>query len=690
MNKKTLVLGVALIGIFLALFIFTGKTSGDKLVWSEVIHKAQSGEIKTITTNPNNHTISIVLKSDTNKVFTSTYPAGRQKLDDILGNLNIPDDNYPVVENEVNALSDRWRTLFLLLAVLVGAGLLTLWLRDRRNSSNPNEGQMGGAGGPFSMGRSQARLIVPQKVGISFADVAGADEAKQELQEVVEFLKHPDKFAALGARIPKGVLLIGPPGTGKTLIAKAIAGEANVPFMSVSGSEFVEMYVGVGASRVRNLFARAKKMAPCIIFIDEVDALARKRGVRAGGGTEEREQTLNQMLVEMDGFESETNIIVVAATNRPDVLDPAFLRPGRFDRQVTIDNPDYRGREAILKVHARGKPFQPEVSLERIAKQTPGFSGADLMNLVNEAAILTARRDKKAIGLDELEEAIDRVVAGPERKSRVISEREKVTTAYHEVGHALVAKLIGQVDPVQKVSIIARGRMGGYTRIGAGEDRTLWTRTQLADFMAFALGGAAAEELSFGEVTTGPSNDIERATEIARSMVCDYGMTEQFGPLALGLKAGGGFLGAGQRQSNYSNQVAFQIDQEIQALVLTALGRAKDILSRYNLHLIAISNALLEKEVMSGDEMNEIFEQVEREGMGVNMFALRPFSENNLGLRGVGGKLGERDGAESEPSLARLPLPEEIEASGLPTSTVASMTLSPDENDNPERNRTAV
>ncbi|HEX2911715.1 MAG TPA: ATP-dependent zinc metalloprotease FtsH [Chloroflexia bacterium] len=689
MSKKTLAIGTILIVVFLGLFFLTGKTQGEKLAFSDVLTKARNGEIKTIVTNPNNHNITIIMNNAPDKEYTSTYPAGKQKFDDILANANIPDDKYPDVTSDSTALSDRWRTLFLLLAALVGAGLFVIWYRNR-SAQNRESGAEGG--GPFAMGRSKARLITPQKVGVTFADVAGADEAKQELQEVVEFLKHSEKFAALGARIPKGVLLVGPPGTGKTLLAKAIAGEANVPFMSVSGSEFVEMYVGVGASRVRNLFTRAKKMAPCIIFIDEIDALGRKRGARTGGGTEEREQTLNQLLVEMDGFDSNTNIIIVAATNRPDVLDSALLRPGRFDRQVTIDNPDYVGRNAILQVHARNKPFEPEVNLDRIAKQTPGFSGADLMNLVNEAAILTARRNKKAIGLLELEEAIDRVIAGPERRSRIISEREKVTTAYHEVGHALVAKLVGTVDPVQKVSIVARGRMGGYTRVGAGADRTLWTKTQLEDFMAFALGGAAAEELTFGEVTTGPSNDIERVSDIARTMVCDYGMSEKFGPLALGSKDGGGFVGGGSRQSNYSDTVAYQIDQEVHALVQKALSRAKNILTRYNLHLIAISNYVLEKEVISGDEMDEIFEQVEREGMGVNMFALRPFTNDQLGIRGVPGKLGESS-EEGSKAAAELPgggLTDAGEKSATGSNVAASSLSTEDPNENHGLNRTAV
>ena len=680
MNKRSLALGIALIVIFLGLFVAFGKTQGENLSWDQVIAKALAGQIKTINTNPNDHNITLVLNSDPNKVYSSTYPKGKKNLDDQLAAANVSDANYPDIVSD-GSNSDRWPTLFLMLAILMAAGMTFVWYRNRKQDDQEGgqSGPRGMSGGAFSMGKSNARLITPQKVGVTFNDVAGAEEAKLELQEVVEFLKHSEKFVALGARIPKGVLLAGPPGTGKTLIAKAIAGEANVPFMSVSGSEFVEMYVGVGASRVRNMFARAKKMAPCIIFIDEVDALGRKRGSRAGGGTEEREQTLNQLLVEMDGFDSNTNVIVIAATNRPDVLDPALLRPGRFDRQVTIDNPDYRGRTAILNVHAKGKPFQPEVDLERIAKQTPGFSGADLANLVNEAAILTARRSKKAIGLDELEESIDRVLAGPERKSRLISEREKVTTAYHEVGHALVAKLAGNVDPVQKISIIARGRMGGYTRVGAGEDRTLWTKSQLEDFMAFALGGAAAEELTFGEISTGPSNDIEKVTEIARSMVCDYGMTEKFGPLALGNKQGGGFLGGSDRSSNYSNTVAYQIDQEVHALVQKALGRAKQILTRYNLHLIAISNTLLEKEVISGDEMNAIFDRVEHEGMGVNMFALRPFSENSLGLRGTPGEVN---------AFANESLPEPSELPGI-QSTVASVSMTESDEDS-ELDRAAV
>ncbi len=617
-------LGLVLIIFFIGFYLFTGRPQEEKIEFGQVLAKAANGEVKTITTNPNNHSLVVVLKSQPDKNYSSVYPAGKSHLHDIFMTVGIPLDNYPDVKQEV-AVGERWRVSFLLVAILLLVSGVYCWLRNRNNQ---DEGERSGGFstgfGPTRVGRSRARLVTPQKVGVTFANVAGAVEAKQELAEVVEFLKHPEKFLALGARIPKGVLLVGPPGTGKTLMAKAVAGEANVPFMCVSGSEFVEMFVGVGASRVRDLFARARKMSPCIIFIDEIDALGRKRKLRTGGGTEEREQTLNQLLVEMDGFDGDTNIIIIAATNRPDVLDSALLRPGRFDRQVTLDNPDCQGRTEILKVHATKKPLAAEVNLERIAKQTPGFSGADLMNLMNEAAILAARRNRKDISLSELEEAVDRVMAGPERRSRLVSEREKVTTAYHEVGHALVARLIGTVDPVQKVSIIARGRMGGYTRVTPEEDRTLWTKTQLQDFMAFALGGVAAEELTFGESTTGPSNDIERVSGIARTMICEYGMSATFGPIALGQKQGSDFGGNSSLQANYSNTIAYQIDQEVQAMVAQAFSRATQILTRYNLHLIALANLLLEKEVISGTELDEVFEQVEREKSS-NLAVLNPY-----------------------------------------------------------------
>src|SRR5437588_6131377 len=437
--------------------------------------------------------------------------------------------------------------------ILIG-GLLIFMIRQAQGSNNQ----------ALSFGKSRARMFMGNKPNVTFAEVAGVEAAKQELQEIVEFLKYPEKFVALGARIPKGLLLVGPPGTGKTLISRAVAGEAGVPFFSISGSEFVEMFVGVGASRVRDLFDQAKRNSPCIVFVDEIDAVGRQRGAGLGGSHDEREQTLNQILVEMDGFDTNTNVIVIAATNRPDVLDPALLRPGRFDRQVVLDNPDIRGRNQVLEVHARGKPFEKSVNLGTLAKQTPGFSGADLANLLNEAAILAARRNKKAIGMQELEEAIDRVISGPERKSRIISEREKAITAYHEVGHALVARMLPNLDPVHKITIVARGLAGGYTRLLPTEDRYLYTKSQFEETLAFALGGHAAEQLIFGEVTTGASNDIERSTSLARQMGTQYGMSEKIGPLALGKKEELVFLGREiGEQRNYSGSVAQGIDSKV-------------------------------------------------------------------------------------------------------------------------------
>jgi cell division protease FtsH len=442
---------------------------------------------------------------------------------------------------------------------------------------------------------------------ITFADVAGVEEAKQELAEVVEFLKYPDKFAALGARIPRGVLLVGPPGTGKTLLSRAVAGEAGVPFFSISGSEFVEMFVGVGASRVRDLFDQAKRNAPCIVFVDEIDAVGRQRGAGLGGSHDEREQTLNQILVEMDGFDTNTNVIVIAATNRPDVLDPALLRPGRFDRQVVLDNPDIRGRIQVLEVHARGKPFEKNVNLPALAKQTPGFSGADLANLLNEAAILAARRNKKAIGMHELEEAIDRVISGPERKSRIISEKEKAITAYHEVGHALVARMLPNIDPVHKITIVARGLAGGYTRLLPTEDRYLYTESQFKETLAWSLGGHAAEQLIFGEVTTGASNDIERATALSRQMVTQYGMSQKLGPRAFGKKEELVFLGREiGEQRNYSEAVAQEIDNEIRNLINEAYSVAREVLIRHKDKLITVSEKLMIEETIEGPAFDEI------------------------------------------------------------------------------------
>src|SRR5215212_7507915 len=491
---------------------------------------------------------------------------------------------------------------FILPTVLLIA-VFVFFMRQSQGSNNQ----------AMSFGKSRARLFTANRPSVVFSDVAGVEEAKQELQEVVEFLKYPEKFAALGARIPKGVLLVGPPGTGKTLLSRAVAGEAGVPFFSISGSEFVEMFVGVGASRVRDLFDQAKRNAPCIVFVDEIDAVGRQRGAGLGGSHDEREQTLNQILVEMDGFDSQTNIIVIAATNRPDVLDPALLRPGRFDRQVVLDRPDIKGRMAILAVHTRGKPLEKGVTLETLAKQTPGFSGADLENLVNEAAILAARRNRKTIGMTELEEAIDRVIAGPERKSRIITEREKSITAYHEVGHAIVARMLANVDPVHKISIIARGMMGGYTRVLPGEDRYMWSKSQFKDNLAFALGGRAAEEIIFNEITTGPSNDIERITDMARRMITQYGMSKKLGPLAFGRKEELVFLGREiSEQRNYSDEIAYEIDKEVRALVDEAYTRAREILTTFREKLVEISELLIQRETLEGDEFESLFENIPR------------------------------------------------------------------------------
>ena len=466
----------------------------------------------------------------------------------------------------------------------------------------------GGGGKMMSFGRSRAKVSGGDKVKVHFSDVAGADEAKQELEEVVEFLKHPKKYNELGAKIPKGVLLFGPPGTGKTLLAKAVAGEAGVPFFSISGSDFVEMFVGVGASRVRDLFDQAKKHAPCIVFIDEIDAVGRQRGAGLGGGHDEREQTLNQMLVEMDGFAANEGIIIIAATNRPDILDPALLRPGRFDRQIVVDRPDVKGRLAILKVHIKGKPVDKNVDLEVLARRTPGFTGADLSNLVNEAALLAARRNKKAIFMSELEDSIERVMAGPERKSKVMSDKEKRLTAYHEGGHTLVGMLLPNADPVHKVTIIPRGRAGGYTLMLPKEDRSYATRGELLDKLKTLLAGRVAEEVVLKEISTGAQNDIQRATQMARSMIMEYGMSKHLGPIAFGDSSDHQvFLGRDlNNQRNYSEEVASDIDREVRKLITTAYEECRILLSDNIDKLHDIAAALMDKETLDAEELEEI------------------------------------------------------------------------------------
>jgi cell division protease FtsH len=460
----------------------------------------------------------------------------------------------------------------------------------------------------ISFGKSRARMFSGDRPTVTFDDVAGVEESKEELREVVEFLREPQKFIALGARIPKGVLLVGSPGTGKTLIAKAVSGEAGVPFFSISGSEFVEMFVGVGASRVRDLFDQAKRHSPCIVFVDEIDAVGRQRGAGLGGSHDEREQTLNQLLVEMDGFDTDTNVIIMAATNRPDILDPALLRPGRFDRRVVLDRPDVKGREAILKVHVKGKPLAPAVDLSLIARATPGFVGADIENLVNEAAILAARRNKKTIEQEEFEEAIERVIAGPERKSRLISAEEKQVIAYHEAGHAVVMNALPEADPVQKVTIVARGLAGGYTLALPADDRRLQSRKKLLAEIIGSLGGRASEEMVFDDITSGAANDIERATQLARQMVTRLGMSDGLGPMVYGQKEELIFLGREiSEQRDYSEAVAEQIDQEVKKLVTDSFDKARAILKKYRSKLDAIAKKLLEVETLNREDFLAIF-----------------------------------------------------------------------------------
>jgi len=493
-----------------------------------------------------------------------------------------------------------WLGLLLtgLLPLLVIGGFIFFMMRQAQGTNNQ----------ALSFGKSRARMFLGNKTVVTFNDVAGVDEAKTELQEVVEFLKYPEKFNSLGARIPRGVLLVGPPGTGKTLMARAVAGEAGVPFFSISGSEFVEMFVGVGASRVRDLFDQAKRNSPCIVFVDEIDAVGRQRGAGLGGSHDEREQTLNQILVEMDGFDTNTNVIVVAATNRPDVLDPALLRPGRFDRQVILDRPDMKGRTEILKVHTKGKPLDKGVEVEGVARQSPGFSGADLANLVNEAAILAARRNKKVIGMSEFQEALERIVAGPERKSRIISDAEKAIIAYHEGGHAVVQRILPKCDPVAKVTIISRGMALGYTMALPTEDRYLQSKTEFEDKIAGLLGGNVAERLIFGDTTTGASNDIEKATDLARRMVTEFGMSDKLGPLSFGKRDEMVFLGRSMgEQRDYSDEVARTIDEEVRAIIDKAYERATEVLTTHRDKLIALAEKLVAEETVDSDGFEALF-----------------------------------------------------------------------------------
>ena len=568
---------------------------------SRVVAEVKDGKVRQLTQTENSRKVRVEYTDATAPDAETRIPADTDVYQVFQAN-GVTPAQLGKVQLEITPASRMGAVLGSLGFLLPTLFLIGIFVFMMRQSQGSNSQAM-------AFGKSRARLFTGNRPTVTFSDVAGVEEAKEELVEVVEFLKYPEKFQALGARIPRGVLLVGPPGTGKTLLSRAVAGEAGVPFFSISGSEFVEMFVGVGASRVRDLFEQAKKSAPCIVFVDEIDAVGRQRGAGLGGSHDEREQTLNQILVEMDGFDSSTNVIIIAATNRPDVLDPALLRPGRFDRQVILDRPDIQGRVAILDVHARGKPFEANVSTENLARQTPGFSGADLENLVNEAAILAARRNKRMIGRAELTEAIDRVVAGPQRKSRVISERERMMTAYHEAGHALVARMLPNADPVRKVSIVARGMAGGYTRVVPDEDRMFKTKKQFEDDLAVFMAGQVAESLVFDELSTGASNDIERASAIARRMVTEFGMSERLGPLALGKKDEMVFLGREiSEQRNYSDEIAYLIDQEIRKLVDSAHERAREIITANFDKLELIATMLIERETIEGEELEELFD----------------------------------------------------------------------------------
>ena len=590
---------IVAIGAMLYVGFRQGSTTPEPLTINQVANAIQSGTVARVIINSDD-TIHIVYKSgkeaDSNKEPTTTLVDQLISLGVTPAELS--SSNVMVEVKPPSQWAGILSSLLYILPIIFMAFVLWFIFRQAQGSNNA----------AMAFGKSRARMFSGEHPTVTFEDVAGIEESKQELAEVVEFLKEPQKFIQLGARIPKGVLLVGPPGTGKTLLAKAVSGEAGVPFFSISGSEFVEMFVGVGASRVRDLFDQAKRHSPCIVFVDEIDAVGRQRGAGLGGSHDEREQTLNQMLVEMDGFDTDTNVIIIAATNRPDILDPALLRPGRFDRRITLDRPDVKGREAILRVHVKGKPLDPVVDLASLARGTPGFVGADLENLVNEGAILAARRNKKSIGQSELEEAIERVVMGPERKSRLISDEEKRIIAYHEAGHAVVANAIPEADPVQKVSIVGRGQAGGVTWFRPDEDRLLYSRKKLLANLAYALGGRVAEEIVFDDITSGAANDIEQVTRMARTMVTRLGMSGEMGPLQYGQKEELIFLGREiSEQRDYSEAVAEKIDQEVRRIVEEAYTLAKKLLNQYRTQLDGVAHKLLEAETMTREEFEAIF-----------------------------------------------------------------------------------
>jgi cell division protease FtsH len=562
--------------------------------YNTFIQRIDTGQIESVTWNTKDNTLNVKQTDGTS--YDESYPDSDSAQAELLNNLQQHN-----VKTEIKGKGGS-SLLSLLTYILPFLLFFAFWIFLMNQ-------MQGGGSRVMSFGKSRAKRMSVDAPKITFRDVAGADEAVQELHEIKEFLENPKKFQSLGARIPKGVLLYGPPGTGKTLLARAVAGEAGVPFFSISGSDFVEMFVGVGASRVRDLFEQAKQNSPCIIFMDEIDAVGRHRGAGMGGGHDEREQTLNQLLVEMDGFEMKDNIILIAATNRPDILDPALLRPGRFDRQIVVDRPDRKGRKHILEVHTRGKPLSQDIDLDALAGQTPGFTGADLANLINEAALLTARGNKREITMTELEEGIMRVIAGPEKKSRVMSEKERLVTAYHELGHAIVGHLLPNTDPVHKVSIISRGQALGYTISLPTEDKFLTTRAELTDTMAMTLGGRAAEEIVFGEITTGASNDLEKVTETAKQMVMRFGMSERLGPRVFGHDRSQPFLGREfSAEPDYSDEIAREIDDEVRRIVEDAHQTSKEILSEHRDQLDTISQILLDRETIEADEFIALLE----------------------------------------------------------------------------------
>jgi cell division protease FtsH len=589
---------LAVVAIALATTFLEKPAPAQKtLKYSQFIQEVKRGEIENVGLSADRSRAQVQAKDGTK--MTVNLPPNDNQLVSILTD-NVKGNIYVLPQNDESVWFRVLSSLFFPVLLLVG-----LFFLLRRAQSGPGNQAM-------NFGKSKARVQMEPQTQITFGDVAGIEQAKLELNEVVDFLKNADRFTALGAKIPKGVLLVGPPGTGKTLLARAVAGEAGVPFFSISGSEFVEMFVGVGASRVRDLFEQAKAQAPCIVFIDEIDAVGRQRGAGLGGGNDEREQTLNQLLTEMDGFEGNTGIIIIAATNRPDVLDSALLRPGRFDRQVVVDRPDYSGRLEILHVHARGKTLAKDVDLERISRRTPGFTGADLANLLNESAILAARRSLTEISMDEVNDAIDRILAGPEKKDRVMSEKRKTLVAYHEAGHALVGALMPDYDPVQKISIIPRGQAGGLTWFTPSEDRMesgLYSRSYLQNQMAVALGGRIAEEIIFGEeeVTTGASSDLQQVARVARQMVMRYGMSEKLGPVALGRQQGNMFLGRDiASERDFSEETAAIIDDEVSVLVAEAYRRAKDVLLGNKYILDKLANMLVDKETVDSEELQDL------------------------------------------------------------------------------------